>query len=126
MGNSTIWIIAIGLIIAGYFIEKFLRKKMNMPKGNSWIYKHVNNLHVKLEIGLFIVYLIVSFIYLFKAENANIGIAVLTYCGTTSLIRVWMEWKYNRETKEYILSIIGFFAFVFMVSMLFYFDPLST
>lgn len=33
MGNSTIWIIAIGLIIAGYFIKRFLRKKLNMPKG---------------------------------------------------------------------------------------------
>ncbi|WP_088054456.1 DUF4181 domain-containing protein, partial [Bacillus cereus] len=92
----------------------------------AWIYKHVNSLHVKLEIGLFIVYLIVSFIYLFKVENANIGIAVLTYFGAISLLRVWMEWKYSRETKEYILSIIGFFAFVFMVSMLLYFDPLST
>ncbi|MGQ7055506.1 DUF4181 domain-containing protein, partial [Bacillus cereus group sp. BceL245] len=59
-------------------------------------------------------------------ENANIGIAVLTYFGAISLLRVWMEWKYSRETKEYILSIIGFFAFVFMVSMLLYFDPLST
>ncbi|MGM1845978.1 DUF4181 domain-containing protein, partial [Bacillus cereus group sp. BceL184] len=53
-------------------------------------------------------------------------IAVLTYFGAISLLRVWMEWKYSRETKEYILSIIGFFAFVFMVSMLLYFDPLST
>ncbi|MFV5911838.1 DUF4181 domain-containing protein [Bacillus cereus] len=126
MDNSTIWIIVIIMIIGGYFLEKFLRKKLNMPKGNAWIYKHVNSLHVKLEIGLFIVYLIVSFIYLFKVENANIGIAVLTYFGAISLLRVWMEWKYSRETKEYILSIIGFFAFVFMVSMLLYFDPLST
>ncbi|KAB2389634.1 MULTISPECIES: DUF4181 domain-containing protein [Bacillus cereus group] len=121
MGNSTIWIIVISMIIGGYFLEKFLRKKLNMTKGNVWIYKHV-----KLEIGLFIIYLIVSFIYLFKVENANIGIAVLTYFGAISLLRVWMGWKYNRETKEYILSIIGFFAFVFMVSMLLYFDPLST
>ncbi|QWI49840.1 DUF4181 domain-containing protein [Bacillus mycoides] len=126
MGNSTIWIIAIGLIIVGYFIEKFLRKKLNMSKSGFWGYKHVNSLHVKLEIGLFIVYLIVSFIYLFKAENANIGIAMLTYFGTTCLLRIWMEWKYNRETKEYILSIIGFFVFIFMVSILFYFDPIST
>ncbi|PEU11425.1 DUF4181 domain-containing protein, partial [Bacillus cereus] len=62
MGNSTIWIIVISMIIGGYFLEKFLRKKLNMPKGNVWIYKHINGLHVKLEIGLFIIYLIVSFI----------------------------------------------------------------
>ncbi|KIV75342.1 hypothetical protein SZ39_1183 [Bacillus mycoides] len=34
-----------------------------------------------------------------------------------------MEWKYDRESKEYIFSIIGLFAFVFMTSMLFYFVP---
>ncbi|HDR8249388.1 TPA: DUF4181 domain-containing protein, partial [Bacillus cereus] len=32
MGNSTIWIIVIIMIIGGYFLEKFLRKKLNMPK----------------------------------------------------------------------------------------------
>ena len=85
--------------------RKVLRKT-KYAKGQCLIYKHVNSLHVKLEIGLFIVYLIVSFIYLFKVENANIGIAVLTYFGAISLLRVWMEWKYSRETKEYILSII--------------------
>ncbi|MEH7450286.1 DUF4181 domain-containing protein, partial [Bacillus toyonensis] len=42
MGNSTIWIIVISMIIGGYFLEKFLRRKLNMPKGNVWIYKHVN------------------------------------------------------------------------------------
>ncbi|PEY99565.1 polysugar degrading enzyme, partial [Bacillus cereus] len=45
MGNSTIWIIVISMIIGGYFLEKFLRKKLNMPKGNVWIYKHINGLH---------------------------------------------------------------------------------
>ncbi|KZD33442.1 hypothetical protein B4083_3950 [Bacillus cereus] len=34
-----------------------------------------------------------------------------------------MEWKYDRESKEYIFSIIGLFAVIFMPSMLFYFVP---
>ena len=50
MGNSTIWIIVI-MIIGGYFLEKFLRKT-KYAKGQCLIYKHVNSLHVKLEIGL--------------------------------------------------------------------------
>ncbi|HDR7951898.1 TPA: DUF4181 domain-containing protein, partial [Bacillus toyonensis] len=29
MGNSTIWIIVISMIIGGYFLEKFLRRKLN-------------------------------------------------------------------------------------------------
>ncbi|MGN4422632.1 DUF4181 domain-containing protein [Bacillus cereus group sp. MYBK30-1] len=126
MGKSAFLIIIIGVCIAGYFLEKFLRKKLNMPERKFWIYKHVNSLHVKLEIGLFIIYLIASFIYLYKVENYNMGYAMFTYFGTLWILRAWMEWKYDRESKEYILSIIGLFAFVFMISMLFYFDPLST
>ncbi|EJQ51369.1 Uncharacterized protein BWINRASL_02596 [Bacillus mycoides] len=123
MGNSTIWIIIIGVCIVGYFLEKLLRKKLNMPKRGFWGYKHVNSLHVKLEIGLFIIYLITSFIYLTTFENSNAGYAFFTFFVTLWVLRAWMEWKYDRESKEYILSIIALVVIVLMVSILFYFVP---
>ncbi|EJR54939.1 hypothetical protein IIM_01879 [Bacillus cereus VD107] len=126
MGKFVFLIIIIGVCIAGYFLEKFLRKKLNMSKRGFWGYKHVNSLHIKMEIGLFIVYLIASIIYMYKFENANMGYALFTYLGITWILRAWMEWKYDRESKEYILSLMGVFAFVFMISMLFYLDSLST
>ncbi|SCM95170.1 Uncharacterized protein BWINRASL_02597 [Bacillus mycoides] len=39
------------------------------------------------------------------------------------ILRAWMEWKYDRESKDYIFSLIGVFTFGFMTSMLFYFVP---
>ncbi|MGE7881595.1 DUF4181 domain-containing protein [Bacillus sp. NPDC094077] len=126
MRTSTFWIIIFVFCIAGYFIDQFLRKKMNVPKRVFWGYKHVNSLHVKLEKGLFIVYLIASFIYIFKYESANIGYAIFTYLGITWILRAWMEWKYDRESKEYIFSIIGLFSLIFMISMLVYFVPPAT
>ncbi|WP_214328966.1 DUF4181 domain-containing protein, partial [Bacillus paranthracis] len=51
MDISTILIIIIGLGIGGYFLEQFLRRKLNMEKRGFFGYKHVNSLHVKLEIG---------------------------------------------------------------------------
>ncbi len=33
MGNSTIWIIVIIMIIGGYFLEKFFKKKTKYAKG---------------------------------------------------------------------------------------------
>ncbi|EAL12674.1 conserved hypothetical protein protein [Bacillus cereus G9241] len=45
--------------------------------------------------------------------------------GTLWTLRAWMEWKYDRESKEYILSIIGLLAFTVMISLLIYFDPFS-
>lgn len=120
----TFWIIIFVFCIAGYFLDRFLRKKLNMPKSGFWGYnKYVNSLHKKLEIGLLFVYLIISFIYIFKFESTNIWFIIFTYLGVTWILRTWMEWKYDRESKEYIFSIIGLFAFVFMTSMLFYFVP---
>jgi uncharacterized membrane protein len=120
----TFWIIIFVFCIAGYFLDRFLRKKLNMPKSGFWGYnKYVNSLHKKLEIGLLFVYLIISFIYIFKFESTNIWFIIFTYLGVTWILRTWMEWEYDRESKEYIFSIIGLFAFIFMTSMLFYFVP---
>ncbi len=120
----TFWIIIFVFCIAGYFLDRFLRKKLNMPKSGFLGYnKYVNSLHKKLEIGLLFVYLIISFIYIFKFESTNIWFIIFTYLGVTWILRTWMEWKYDRESKEYIFSIIGLFAFIFMTSMLFYFVP---
>ncbi|MDH4421713.1 MULTISPECIES: DUF4181 domain-containing protein [Bacillus] len=124
MGTSTFWIISIVFCIAVYFFDKFLRKKLNMPKIGFWGYKkHVNSLHKKLEIGLLFIYLITSFIFIFKFESINIAYVIFTYLGGTLILRAWMEWKYARESKDYIFSLIGVFTFVFMTSMLFYFVP---
>ncbi|MBU5218445.1 DUF4181 domain-containing protein [Bacillus albus] len=123
MGNSTFWIVIFVFCITGYFFDKYLRKKLNMPKSRFWGYKHVNSLHVKLEVGLFIIYLITSFIYIYKFNNTNIGYAIMTYLGVTWILRSWMEWKYDRESKEYIFSIIGLVSFMVMFLILFYLVP---
>ena len=95
-----------------------------MEKRGFFGYKHVNSLHVKLEIVLFIIYFVSSMIYVTSNENANVGYALFIF-GTLWTLRAWMEWKFDRESKEYILSIIGLFAFVIMISLLLYFDPIS-
>ncbi|MCU5376292.1 DUF4181 domain-containing protein [Bacillus cereus] len=125
MGNSTFWILIFAFCIAGYFFDKYLRKKLDMPKSRFLGYKHVNSLHVKLEIVLFIIYFVSIMIYVNSNENANIGYAFFIFFATLWTLRAWMEWKFDRESKEYILSIIGLFAFVVMISLLLYFDPIS-
>lgn len=122
MGYSTIGIIIIGVCIGGYFLEQFLRRKLNMEKRGFIDYKYVNSLHVKLEIGLFIIYFISCFI---SVNSENVGYVFFIFFGTLWTLRAWMEWKYDRESKEYILSTIGLFAFITMISLLIYFNPLS-
>ncbi|EJQ51789.1 hypothetical protein A6279_22675 [Bacillus wiedmannii] len=124
MGTSTFWIISIIFCIIVYFLDKYLRKKLNMPKSGFGGYKkHVNSLHKKLEIGLMFIYLITSFIFIVKFESVNIAYVIFTYLGGTLILRALMEWKFDRESKEYIFSMIGVFTFAVMTSMLFYFSP---
>ncbi|KMP29739.1 DUF4181 domain-containing protein [Bacillus wiedmannii] len=124
MGTSTFWIISIIFCIIVYFLDKYLRKKLNMPKSGFWGYKkHVNSLHKKLEIGLMFIYLITSFIFIVKFESVNIAYVIFIYLGGTLILRALMEWKFDRESKEYIFSMIGVFTFAVMTSMLFYFSP---
>ncbi|MED2934606.1 DUF4181 domain-containing protein [Bacillus wiedmannii] len=125
MWNSSVWIIIIGIAIGGYFLEQFLRRKLNMEKRGFFGYKYVNSLHVKLEIVLFIIYFVSSMIYVNRDENANIGYAFFIFFATLWTLHAWMEWKFDRKSKEYILSTIGLLAFVVMISLLLYFDPIS-
>ena len=83
----------------------------------------MNSLHVKLEIGLIIIYVISSCYYMFKFENAKMTYVMFTYLGISWTLRAWMEWKYDRKSKEYILSIMGMVSFILMLSILFYFVP---
>ena len=100
------------------------KKKIKYGEKRLFGYKHVNSLHVKLEIGLFFIYFVSSIIYVNSNENANVGYALFIF-GTLWTLRAWMEWKYDRESKEYILSIIVLLAFIVMISLLIYFDPFS-
>lgn len=79
MRTSTFWIIIFVFCIAGYFFEQFLRRKLNMEKRGFFGYKHVNSLHVKLEIVLFIIYFVSSMIYVTSNENANVGYALFIF-----------------------------------------------
>ncbi|HDR4560021.1 DUF4181 domain-containing protein [Bacillus cereus] len=124
MENPAIWVIVlIGVCIVGYFLEQFLRKKLNMEKKGFFLYKPVNSLHAKLEKGFFIIGFLAIFIYYGIVENANAGYVLCTLFGISQALRVWMEWKYDRESKEHVISLFGLFLFILMISMMFYFIP---
>ncbi|KAB2441219.1 DUF4181 domain-containing protein [Bacillus luti] len=96
-----------------------------MKKKSSFLYKPVNSLHVKLKKGFFIIGFLAIFIYYGIVENANAGYVLCTLFGISQALRVWMEWKYDRESKEYIISITGLFTVFIAISVLIYFDLFS-
>lgn len=79
MWNYTVWIIIIGVGVGGYFLEQFLRKKLNMEKRGFFGYKYVNSLHVKLKIVLFFICFISGIIYVNSYENVNVAYVLFTF-----------------------------------------------
>ncbi|MEY8348101.1 DUF4181 domain-containing protein [Bacillus cereus] len=74
----------------------------------------------RLEVALFIIYFIGSFIYIYSVDNANIGYAIFTYFGVLNILRIWMEWKYDRESKEYVISFLFILFYLICIFVLYF------
>jgi hypothetical protein len=100
--------------------EFILRKKLNIkrPKG---IYHRVNNLHRRLEMGFFIG-LILSIIIVEIFFSGSSQYMLFIFFTILLGVRAFMEWKFARPTREYIITFWGFCLFcVFTISFFFLF-----
>ncbi|RZT23795.1 DUF4181 domain-containing protein [Fictibacillus sp. BK138] len=95
----------IAFLVTAFVSEKVLRRKYNIQKNK---YKHVNSFHKWGEFLIIAVFIISGIEWVFN-DNAH---PMLQYVFPISLTFLWvyrtlMEWKFNRESKEYIISLSG-------------------
>lgn len=107
------------IVLVLFLLEKLLRKKWNIPR-KSITERYVNDTHKWMERYLFIGYLIVTGILIFTVETINIGYLIWAYLVVLFIARAWMEWKYDRDSREYKLEIYNIAAFVFFIGLLEY------
>ncbi|AKL94600.1 hypothetical protein CACET_c11350 [Clostridium aceticum] len=102
-----VFILLLPLFLLFLFIEKLLRKRLGIEKRGGLIYTHVNKLHKIGERVLMVVFLLVL-ISLAGRPNFPIhpGGLVFVYFFVLFSFRTFMEWKYLKTSKEYILSSI--------------------
>jgi len=104
-----ILIFATAFIIPFIVIEKFLIKKFDIKKKKG-LYKHVNKVHIWLEVVLAIALITIAFfISEFKSYYVPIFLIVLYS------FRAFIEWKFDKESKVYILSILSASAFLLLL-----------
>ncbi len=106
--------IFIVVVILGVLLDKLLRKslKIETPKGR--IYEHVNTFHKwgeRLVITLFLI--IVAYASFSREPIIEIKYIFFIFYLVLYSFRAWMEWKYTKNEKEYIITIysIGLFLF---------------
>ncbi|OZI12661.1 hypothetical protein CEW92_05770 [Bacillaceae bacterium SAS-127] len=102
------------MTISLHYVQKALTKKYNIPKTKGFFYNYVNTQHKVIEISLLLVY-IFGTMFLYFPEESRIPSATLAYSPLVflivlHLIRAFIEWKYERETNRYRLSLL-FLAF---------------
>lgn len=99
-------------LIAGVLTERCLKKKYAISKNEGWIYHPVNNFQKYTEIILSIIF-IVSICFL---DNSEMWFFV--YFSILNCFRALMEWKYERETKRYLLSLSSAIYFIIFFAVL--------
>lgn len=113
-----VFIIAV-IVLLLFLLEKLLRKKWNIPR-KSITERYVNDTHKWIERYMLIGYLIVSGILIFMFKNIYIRYLIGIYLLVLFIARAWMEWKYDRESREYKLEICNIVGFLFMIGLLEY------
>ncbi|MFC7391645.1 DUF4181 domain-containing protein [Scopulibacillus cellulosilyticus] len=103
------------ILILGNFNEKIIRKKLCIPKQEEgFFYKTVNDIHKRGETIIFIIFLlgiVLSVIFNFDSTILLIPFFIVLYC-----FRAFMEWKYKRNNKEYIITFFG--LVIYLIALL--------
>ncbi|HDR4479173.1 TPA: DUF4181 domain-containing protein [Bacillus cereus] len=90
-------------IIILCFLEKIVRKKLNIPRQTGWNSKYVSQSH---KWGQWII--IISYVVLMMIGSI-LNPIYMTYIPifffmTLYIFQGYMQWKYDRKAKEYIIS----------------------
>ncbi|MGE7187003.1 DUF4181 domain-containing protein [Peribacillus sp. NPDC006672] len=109
--NYIIFIIAF-FIIAIVF-ERWLKNKLKIERKGSF-YKGVNRFQRWTEMAMIIAFLI-SIWFVDNPISWLIGYFLISLS-----FRTFMEWKYKREEKEYILTLYSMFIYLFVLVIGFY------
>ncbi len=86
-------------------VERVIKNKLSIKKEKG-LFKHFNKIHKWLEVLLIIGVLAVFFI------NAYYPLIVLTVLFA---FRAFMEWKFEKESKAYILNILNASVVLFVL-----------
>lgn len=115
---KVVIVLVVIFVVVGFF-EKLLQKKFEIPKSEGLFYKPVNRQQKIVERILMGLFLVILLVYMFKMENGDsIHILPIVFLIVNGLYRGYMEWKYDRATKQYILSYYGA-AMLFVIFLIF-------
>ncbi|OCA88081.1 hypothetical protein A8F94_09690 [Bacillus sp. FJAT-27225] len=87
-------------------VEWMLRKRFEIGHADWGFYRPINSVHKRIERLILLLFMIG--LWFFKGSAPFFIIIVLL----SMLVRTFMEWKYKKESKEYLLTLFSGFNFL--------------
>lgn len=97
------------LLVFLFFGERWLRKKLHIPKTRGFFYERVNKTQTWIENGIFILFLVAEFPYFLflHGQPPILFIMILgAFFVAQQAVRFFYERKYRKEDREYIMILI--------------------
>lgn len=91
------------IYVSNYLLTKFIRQKYNIIDPRR--IRYVNDTHKWVEISLVILAVIVFVLFLFKLNLVWLSLFVVI-SSVGKIFRAIFEYKYEREEKEYIITLV--------------------
>ena len=106
--------------LLSFFCEKILRRVINVEKRKSFIYKPVNKSQKKGERVLLVLFFISLFIQIvYSSPSFESSTLLIIFLIVLNLYRAFMEWKYQKESKEYIITLCSLVFFAIFIYFIF-------
>lgn len=102
-----------GLVL--FFINKFLRKRLNVEKKEFFSYNHVNEQHKKIDWAIRITFIVFVLFGFFINVNRDplkhiwflqTHILMFGFIVVTELVRIVMEKRYAKNKNDYIFTAV--------------------
>jgi hypothetical protein len=86
-----------------WILNRYLRKRLHIEKTPWGIYKPINDTQKWLERSLLIVHVILLLVI------DDIFLLTILFFALLNSLRAFMEWKYEREKKIFVLTLLTVF-----------------
>lgn len=105
-------------LLLHFIIERAVRKKLQIEKKQSFAnYEHVNAFHRLVEFILIVLYFSAGIIVSNSSNSiASLYTTILLFFLSLFGFRFFMEWKMDRQSKRYLLTLSNF---LFLISLAF-------
>jgi 4-hydroxybenzoate polyprenyltransferase len=103
------------LLVINSVLKKFLRQKYNIIDPQR--IRYMSNTHKWVEIPL-IVFAVILFVLLWFFENSALFYLLFAVGSVVYILRAFVEYKYEREEKKYIITLVDFGSWWVSVAIL--------